>query len=492
MKIMALLRNAAVLFGAVVCTSGVGMSQPAATTWPEVLASLARVRTRAETCTALLKQYGDKAQIERGNLIYAQAKAEADAAITELIVDLDTGQAPQLKLIDQTYMKNAISGVAELCNAVVVLVPSAQNNGSSSAGDKVQTFSENTKVVIDVSKSKSLFKRLGEHLSDPILAFYRDRQSRDALTRRTIRIQLERMKWPSFNQASEQSSANPQIKARQASRYPQMTASKDFQAFLGAAAVMLGGMAGFFALLDWLLSKEIKGWIEDKASTAWIWLSYQRTWPLVRKLQAKNAFGVFLAIGIAICILQLIVAAVLLYLLLVPPIARSIIQQSSLRTRSLVFFVASIFLLLLLAPSLSIIYIVRARLRRVYVWITTTKQSSAVVLIRTVGVLVVIAILYYISVFSSNVLAAFETTHPMIIAIYSVIYTIFILALIFTTFATVALCIYVLCIYALIFVFKLAQAVILRIAEYDKGPVLAVAALLTAVGSILTAFSHSP
>jgi hypothetical protein len=69
---------------------------------------------------------------------------------------------------------------------------------------------------------------------------------------------------------------------------------------LSTTAVALSGAGTFLILLDWILPKEAKKWIEDKASTAWLWLSYHRTWPLIRKLEAKRAFYTFLILGLVI------------------------------------------------------------------------------------------------------------------------------------------------------------------------------------------------
>ena len=62
--------------------------------------------------------------------------------------------------------------------------------------------------------------------------------------------------------------------------------------------------------------------------------------------------------------------------------------------------------------------------------------------------------------------------------------------LILSLYTLIALCFYVVGIHAMIFLFRVSQALIRPIVEYDKGPVLGVAPLLAAIGSILTAFAH--
>ena len=70
------------------------LSQPATMTWPDAVAQLTAERTRAETCVAVLKKYGDAAQIAHGRLTYTNAKADADAVIAGLITALSAGQEP--------------------------------------------------------------------------------------------------------------------------------------------------------------------------------------------------------------------------------------------------------------------------------------------------------------------------------------------------------------------------------------------------------------
>src|SRR3954452_11926092 len=56
--------------------------------WQEAVARLARERTIAETCAALLKKNGDKAAQDRGSLAYAEAKSDFDGVVAGLIVAL--------------------------------------------------------------------------------------------------------------------------------------------------------------------------------------------------------------------------------------------------------------------------------------------------------------------------------------------------------------------------------------------------------------------
>jgi hypothetical protein len=80
-------------------------------TWPDAVAQLTGARTRAETCVALVKKYGDAAHIDRGQLIYTNAKADADAVIAGLITALSTGKEPDSLSSLQTRLNGSVSGL---------------------------------------------------------------------------------------------------------------------------------------------------------------------------------------------------------------------------------------------------------------------------------------------------------------------------------------------------------------------------------------------
>ena len=62
--------------------------------WKDAVAQLAGLRTKAETSAAIVKQFGGRRHITRGQRIYSDAKAEADTVIAGLIVALSVeGQA---------------------------------------------------------------------------------------------------------------------------------------------------------------------------------------------------------------------------------------------------------------------------------------------------------------------------------------------------------------------------------------------------------------
>jgi hypothetical protein len=160
---------------------GSAVGQPP--TWSEAVAQLAGERTKAETCVALLKTYGDDAQIARGQLIYTNAKADADAVIAGLIVALSTGQEPASLSSLQSRLSSGVSGLAEFCGIVSNLLPDR-------AGQK--------NIVVDIVRGA--IEPLLKTLSDGVSALYNNHRTDDALTRRTIQTQLEAARWPAFSE----------------------------------------------------------------------------------------------------------------------------------------------------------------------------------------------------------------------------------------------------------------------------------------------------
>jgi hypothetical protein len=163
--------------------TGSAISQPATITWPEAVAQLAGERAKAETCVALMKKYGDEAQIARAQLAYTNAKADADAVIAGLIAALSAGQAPTSLASLQTKLSSGVSGLVAFCETVSNLLP-------NTAGQK--------NVILDIAKVS--IEPLLKMLSDGVSALYTNHRTDDALTRRTIQTQLEAARWPTFSE----------------------------------------------------------------------------------------------------------------------------------------------------------------------------------------------------------------------------------------------------------------------------------------------------
>jgi hypothetical protein len=157
---------------------------PATMSWPEAVGQIAGQRTKAETCVALMKRYGSDAQIARGQLTYADAKADFDAVIAGLIAALSAGQTPASLPSLQAKLTSGVSALLEFYNMVSNLLP-------DTPGQK-GVMDELAKIV----PIEPLLKMLSEGVS----ALYSNHRNDDALTRRTIQTQLEAARWPTFSE----------------------------------------------------------------------------------------------------------------------------------------------------------------------------------------------------------------------------------------------------------------------------------------------------
>jgi hypothetical protein len=146
--------------------------------WQEAVARLARERTLAETCVALLKRYGDEATQARGSLIYSEAKAEYDGVIAGLVVALARKGKPESLPNLQDRLQRGFDKREAFCRSVGPLV-------TTTAGEKGP--------IADLSRGAV------KPLTDAIVAIWSRVRDDNALMRRTIQTQLEAAAWPSFD-----------------------------------------------------------------------------------------------------------------------------------------------------------------------------------------------------------------------------------------------------------------------------------------------------
>jgi hypothetical protein len=159
-----------------------GISRAADIGWPEAVGRLAGERSKAETCAALLKGYGDEQQSSRGQLAYGDAKANFDAVIAELITALTEGGNPKSLPSLETDLEHGASSLREFCKTASDLLPSSSATNKGILDDIVKGAIQ---PVIDA-------------LSEGVAALYNNHRKDDALTRETIKTQLEAAKWPNF------------------------------------------------------------------------------------------------------------------------------------------------------------------------------------------------------------------------------------------------------------------------------------------------------
>src|ERR1700738_466723 len=100
-----------------------GISRAADIGWPEAVGRLAGARTRAETCAAVLKGYGDEQQISRGQLAYGEAKANFDAVIAELVTALTEGGNPKSLPSLETDLEHGATSLGNFGKMVSDVMP---------------------------------------------------------------------------------------------------------------------------------------------------------------------------------------------------------------------------------------------------------------------------------------------------------------------------------------------------------------------------------
>jgi hypothetical protein len=153
--------------------------------WQEAVARLAQERTLAETCVALLKKHGDAGAIDRGQLAYADAKAEYDAIIAGLDVALAQGDQPASLPDLEARLRRGFDKRQAFCASVEPLVPPPPKGVKGPFADILGAA---VGPVVDALKAIWLRTR-----------------DDNALMRKTIETQLEDTKWPSFASVSPSS-----------------------------------------------------------------------------------------------------------------------------------------------------------------------------------------------------------------------------------------------------------------------------------------------
>jgi len=149
--------------------------------WQEAVASLARERTHAETCTNVLKKYGDPAAKDRGSIDYGEAKAEYDGIIAGLNVALARKEQPASLSDLQGRLQRGFEKHEAFCQTALSFMP--QGKGEKGPIEEIVSGA------------------IGP-LIQAIQAIYFRAKDDDLLTRKTIQTQLEATSWPPFASVS--------------------------------------------------------------------------------------------------------------------------------------------------------------------------------------------------------------------------------------------------------------------------------------------------
>jgi hypothetical protein len=147
--------------------------------WPEAVAALAAERTRAETCGRLLKRHAghDAAALSRGELDYAEAKADVDAVIAGLTIVLaQRGTPPQLPDLE-TRLTRGVQAREAFCRQVMALVP--EDPGTRDL--LVPLLGAVLPPLLEAARTLFTFEK-----------------EQDRLLRQTIQTQLEATTWAPF------------------------------------------------------------------------------------------------------------------------------------------------------------------------------------------------------------------------------------------------------------------------------------------------------
>ena len=147
-------------------------------TWQEAVARLARERTLAEACAALLKKRGAPTAVARGALAYGDAKAEYDGIIAGLTVALAQKAAPASLPDLQAMLLRGFEKREAFCESVKALLPAPV------AGQKG--------IVEDIVKGT-----VGPVI-DAVKAIWLRSRDDNALARKIVETQLEAAAWRDF------------------------------------------------------------------------------------------------------------------------------------------------------------------------------------------------------------------------------------------------------------------------------------------------------
>jgi len=149
--------------------------------WPEAVDRLVEERSNAVACAGSFKQYASGAQLTRGQNAYGAAKASFDGVIAGLETALGEGGEPQrLPMLEQKISEGA-AALGRFCKMASDILP-------EESGQKG--------IVEDIVKAA--VEPVIDALKQAIAALYNDHRKDEALTRATIRTQLEAARWPAF------------------------------------------------------------------------------------------------------------------------------------------------------------------------------------------------------------------------------------------------------------------------------------------------------
>jgi hypothetical protein len=149
--------------------------------WPDAIQALAKEKSKAAACVALLKSAGDKKAIAEGQFVYIDAKATSDGVIAGLkTLVVERGKPGDLSKLAESLDTSA-AGLQKVCAAA----RSAAEAAAGAKGPVADIVKEATGPIVDVLKSA-------------VGAIYGDWKDMQKIEQTELRESLQNAVWPDF------------------------------------------------------------------------------------------------------------------------------------------------------------------------------------------------------------------------------------------------------------------------------------------------------
>jgi hypothetical protein len=149
--------------------------------WPDAIQALAKEKSKAAACVALLKSAGDKKAIAEGQLVYIDAKATSDGVIAGLkTLVAERGEPGDLSKLAESLDTSA-AGLQKVCDAA----RSAAEAAAGAKGPVTDIVKEAIGPIVDLVKSS-------------VSAIYSDWKDIQKIEQTELREELQNAVWPDF------------------------------------------------------------------------------------------------------------------------------------------------------------------------------------------------------------------------------------------------------------------------------------------------------
>jgi hypothetical protein len=149
--------------------------------WPDAIQALAKEKSKAAACVALLKSAGDKKAISEGQLVYIDAKATSDGVIAGLkTLVVQRGKPSDLPKLAESLDTSA-AALQKVCDAA----RSAAEATAGAKGPVGDIVKEAIGPIVDLVKSS-------------VSAIYSDWKDMQKIEQTELREELQNAVWPNF------------------------------------------------------------------------------------------------------------------------------------------------------------------------------------------------------------------------------------------------------------------------------------------------------